>query len=118
MDVASLSEFFVVSRPSAEATVLGTRFAIVGSAELTEVVLDSGSLALAACGSPAGRVVLQPGQTSLVRRGASPREPVETDLPGTPGWTGFFFFRATPMRLLQDYSKHVSKAMIRAHGFV
>lgn len=97
MDVAASPEFFVVATPSAEATVLGTRFAVVGSAELTEVVLESGSLALAARGSPEGRVLLQPGQMSQVQRGAAPSDPVEVDLQGTLDWTGFFFFRATPM---------------------
>ena len=102
LDVASSPEFFVVSTPTAEATVIGTRFAIDGSAEMTEVVLESGSLALAARGSPEGRVILAPGQMSRVQQGSSPTDPVEVDLPRTLSWTGYFFFRATPMSAVAE----------------
>ncbi len=102
MDVVSSPEFFVVSTPTAEATVIGTRFGIEGSDDVTEVVLESGSLALAARGSPEDRVILQPGHMSRVQQGSSPSDPVEVDLPRTLSWTGFFFFRATPMSAVAE----------------
>ena len=96
-DITPAPERFVVLTPSAEATVLGTRFGIRATREATEVVLESGSLALAAEGSPDSRVILRPGEMSSVERGGLPSAPIMVNVPQALSWTGFMFFRATPM---------------------
>ena len=68
-DVAHSEEPFTIGTPGAVTTVLGTRFGIKASGEVTEVILERGRVSLAAQDSPEAQVILSPGQMSSVLRG-------------------------------------------------
>ncbi len=112
-DVAHSEEPFTIATPGAVTTVLGTRFGIKASGEVTAVILERGRVSLAAHDSPEAQVILSPGEMSNVLRGGLPSAPTSVDLMSALGWTGYLFFDATPMvevaRVLQDrYSVDIS----------
>ena len=96
-DVAHGEDPFVVTTPNAVATVLGTRFGIKTMDEVTEIVLESGSVEIASEGLSSGKVVLSPGQMSRVEGGNAPTMPATVDITAELGWTGMLFFQASPM---------------------
>ena len=108
-DVAHSAEPFTVATPSGLATVLGTRFGVRTQGGVTEVVLESGSVALASLDQPVQEVVLRPGTMSRIADGGSPSTPVVVNLMDALGWTGYLFFDATPM-------EEVVRALANRHG--
>ena len=87
---------FVVSTPTARATVLGTRFGVETAPEVTEVTLASGKVTVG--GADGDRSVeLQPGQQSRVERDADPSAPASVDLLAELEWSGMMIFRKTPV---------------------
>ena len=96
-DVVAAAEDFTVTTSEAVTTVLGTRFGVVAMGGFTEVVVESGRVALEPEGASEQRVVLQPGEMSRVSAGEAPTEPESTEIALALGWTGFMFFRATPL---------------------
>ncbi len=93
---------FTVETPTALTTVLGTRFGVAADVDVTEVVLASGSVAVAPKAAQDRLVVLEPGQMSRVAVGALASTPVAVDVAEALGWTGLFIFRATPLRVIAE----------------
>lgn len=97
-DVLPNGEPFAVETPTALTTVLGTTFGVEASEIETEVVLASGSVALASRAAPDAAVRLEPGQRSRVVGAQDPEPPSRTDVAETLAWTGTWYFQATPLR--------------------
>lgn len=114
-DVQHGTQPFVVETETALTTVLGTRFGVEADAEVTEVVLVTGKVALAPRAARAQMVVLAPGQASRVAAAALPTTPAEVDVAEALAWTDLFVFRATPLaeiaeRLTAHYGVQVTAA--------
>lgn len=105
-DVAPRREPFVVETPTALATVLGTRFGVRAAEAMTEVVLVSGRVGLAATAAPEQMVTLAPGEMSRVAAGALPATPSPTNLDAALSWTGLFLFRSLPAAEIADRLTH------------
>ena len=75
----------------------GTRFGIKSADGVTEVVLERGSVSVAARPAPDQSVALHPGEMTSVVRGSLPSAPMPVDLVYALDWTGYFFFNATAM---------------------
>ncbi|MEM6647075.1 MAG: FecR domain-containing protein [Bacteroidota bacterium] len=96
-DVVPAQQGFVVETATAQATVLGTRFAVVASDALTEVTLASGRVSLASKANLASPVTLAPGEQARVARGALPSTPAPVELSQTLAWARVLAFDATPL---------------------
>lgn len=92
---------FVVSTPTARATVLGTRFGVETAPEVTEVTLASGKVTVGRADGDRS-VELQPGQQSRVERDADPSAPESVDLLAELDWSGMMIFRKTPVEDIAD----------------
>ncbi len=88
---------FQIQTENAVTSVFGTSFGISSSASrsITEVVLVSGSVALASLGE--GSVTLSPGQFSRVVGSQAPSTPQNVDLDQALRWTNLFIFRDTKL---------------------
>lgn len=96
-DIVSKQEGFVLETPTAQVTVLGTRFGVRAEKASTRVVLAFGRVALTSKAATGQPVTLRPGQASRVAAGAHPATPTEVEnLSEALAWTGQFFFRNTP----------------------
>ena len=90
---------FTVQTGEAVTRVLGTRFSVRSHNDVTQVVLESGRVEVAAKSEKSQSVALLPGQMTNVTRGAFvPSPPTEVNIEDELLWTGFIFFRNTPMR--------------------
>jgi ferric-dicitrate binding protein FerR (iron transport regulator) len=102
-DIVENQDGFVLETPTAQVTVLGTRFGVRAEERATRVVLAFGRVTLAAEGGAGQPVTLRPGQASRVAAGARPATPTEVEsLSEALAWTGLFFVRDTPVRRLAD----------------
>ena len=102
-DIVSKKDGFVLETPTAQVTVLGTRFGVRARETATRVVLAEGRVALASEAATGQPVTLRPGQASRVAAGARPATPTKVEnLSEALAWTGKFFFRSTPARALAD----------------
>ncbi len=97
MDVIRDDALFTVSTPEAVISVLGTRFGVQAAGGVTEVVLESGRVVVASQIDPRENQELRPGEMSRVVAGEPPTKPVSTEIAQALGWTGFMFFRGTPL---------------------
>lgn len=98
---------FVVTTPTATATVLGTQFGVATGADTTGVVLVEGSVQVASAEGRDESVVLESEERSTVRRGQEPSPPTSVDLSEALGWTGLFVFRSMPLEsIAQRLSQH------------
>ncbi len=88
---------FTAVTQDAVVTVTGTRFGIKSADGVTEVVLERGSVSVAARPAPDQSVALHPGEMTSVVRGSLPSAPMPVDLVYALDWTGYFFFNATAM---------------------
>jgi len=96
-DVVPAEQGFVVETTTAQATVLGTQFAVVATDALTEVTLTSGRVSLASKANPTAPVILAPGEQARVARGALPSTPAPVDLSQTLAWARVLAFDATSL---------------------
>jgi transmembrane sensor len=88
--------FSVITR-TAVTSVLGTRFGVLESAEGTEVVLVSGSVAVASRASRESVVILEPGERTMVSAGSAPEPPRAVQIEAAMPWLDLLIFRDTPM---------------------
>ena len=88
---------FTVETPNAVVTVLGTTFGVTVGQAATDVVLVSGSVALASKDDAEAAVHLAPGQRSRVVALDAPEAPAPADLNAALGWTGDLFVREEPV---------------------
>jgi len=96
-DIVRAEEDFVITTEGAITTVHGTRFGIKAADARTEVVLEHGSVSLAAEKFPDRPVFLSPGERSAVEAGMLPDAPEPVNLTTELDWTGYLFLNATPM---------------------
>ncbi|MEM1095988.1 MAG: FecR domain-containing protein [Bacteroidota bacterium] len=96
-DVVPAQQGFVVETATAQATVLGTQFAVAATDALTEVTLTSGRVTLASKANLAAPVTLSPGEQARVARGALPSAPAPVELAQTLAWARVLAFDATPL---------------------
>ncbi len=106
-DIVRGADPFVVSTPNAVTTVLGTRFGVDARNELTEVVLESGSIEVTSGRATVSSVVLLPGQMTTVEGALAPSVPANVDVASFLEWTGLMFFQATTMA---DVAARLEKA--------
>ena len=104
-EVLPNGEPFVVETATAITTVLGTTFGVTASDIETAVVLASGSVRLATRLDADQSVRLEPGQRSRVVGAQPPEPPTRADVAETLGWTGTWYFQATP---LSDIAERLS----------
>ncbi len=98
-DIMHKPDQFSVQTGEAVARVLGTRFGVRSMNGLTQIILESGRLEVASITKTPQSVVLVPGQMTSVAQGATtPTSPVKVSIEDQLGWTGFIFFRETPLR--------------------
>ncbi len=101
-EVVPGGEPFVVETATALTTVLGTTFGVSASEIETEVTLASGAVRLATRLEPAQSVRLEPGQRSRVVGAQPPEPPTRADVAEALGWTGTWYFQATPLEALAE----------------
>ena len=90
---------FTVETSEAVTRALGTRFSVRSHNHVTQVVLESGQVEVVSGADSSQSVTLLPGQMTSITRGATaPAPPSEANLGEELLWTGFIFFRETPMR--------------------
>ena len=95
-DVNPAFETFTVETRDAMTKVLGTRFGVRSTGGATEVVLESGSVALRPK-SAERPVVLRPGEMSRTDQYGPPSDPISVDVSRYLEWTGFLFFQSSPL---------------------
>lgn len=95
-------EGFKIDMPTAVVVVLGTSFGIQASEDVANVYLATGRLAVTSQDARSQPVVLDPGETTAVRRGELPAPPQPTDVTAALSWTGLLVFNETPVLAVTD----------------
>lgn len=111
-DVEPTAQPFIVETRTALTTVLGTRFGIESSNDLTEVVLESGNVTFASRAAPSQPVILESGQMSRAAQAALPTTPVDINLGEALQDTGVFYFDNMPLAdVLAQLGEHFDVAL-------